>query len=116
MEEEDPSASGEREIKLEENMKRVYLTTWGQCSEAMKAKVMAAKNYETKAKECDRVWLLKTIRGIANRFEGQRNIFLSIDDARSAMNFYRQDSKESNHNYYSQFKYLVEAFECLDLG
>ena len=101
----------EREIELEENLKKIFVIIWGQCSDAMRAKITANDEYESKARNGDCVWLLTTIRAISNRFEGEKNIFLAIDDARSAIGAYRQAKNQTNHEYYVQFKYLVDAFE-----
>ena len=37
----------EREMRLEENLKKVFVVIWGQCSDTMRAKVAAINNYET---------------------------------------------------------------------
>jgi hypothetical protein len=56
---------------------------------------------------CDCIWLLKEIRGITHRFEGTRNIFISLDNAWS--NYYRY--KQTLHEYLIDFQSLVQVLK-----
>jgi Zinc knuckle len=55
--------------------------------------------------------LLATIKGVANKFESQKNIYVSIDMAKS--NFYSscQGQSEANATYMTQFKDLIAVIE-----
>ncbi len=44
-------------------------------------KLESLDEYEARSTDCDCVWLLKEIQGITHRFEGTRNVFISLDDA-----------------------------------
>jgi len=69
---------------LNSNLKTAYAVIWGKCSEAMKAKLTSFYDFETKSHESDCVWILKEIKGITYCFEGQRYIYLSLDNARTS--------------------------------
>ena len=68
---------------LEENKKEIYAAAWGQCSKPMKEKVRMTEDFEEMNKACNPLWLLKTIKAVSYQFEGQRNTFLALDDAKS---------------------------------
>jgi hypothetical protein len=47
----------------------------------MQSKLKYLDDFDEKSTKCDCVWLLKEIQGITHRFEGTRNVFISLDDA-----------------------------------
>jgi hypothetical protein len=65
----------------ESNLRAIYAIVWGQCSPMMQSKLKSLDNFETKRDACDCSWILKEIQGITHRFEGTRNVFISLDDA-----------------------------------
>jgi hypothetical protein len=71
---------------LESNPRAIYAIVWGQCSPMMQSKVESLDAFESKSGTCDCIWLLREIQGITHRFEGTRNVFISLDDAWS--NYY----------------------------
>ena len=98
---------------LDSNLKTVYAVIWGQCSEAVKAKVTSLDDFETKSHKCDCVcvWILKEIEGITYCFEGQRYIYLSLDDARTTYYTYTRGAEDSISSYLEHFRSLVEVLE-----
>jgi len=96
---------------LDSNLKTAYAVIWGQCSEAMKAKLTSLDDFETKSHKSDCVWILKEIKGITYRFEGQRYIYLSLDDARTSYYAYTQGAEDSISSYLEHFCSLVEVLE-----
>jgi len=74
---------------LESNTKAAYTIIWGQCSEALRAKVKSSSGYVSKSTACDCKWLLKTIHGIMLCFNGQRKIHHFISNAHGAYHAYR---------------------------
>jgi len=96
---------------LDSNLKTAYAVIWGQCSKAMKAKLTSLDNFEAKSHESDCVWILKEIKGITYRFEGQRYIYLSLDDARTTYYAYTQGAKDSISSYLEHFRSLVKVLE-----
>jgi hypothetical protein len=96
---------------LNSNLKTAYAVIWGQCSEAMKAKLTSLDDFETKSHKSDCIWILKELKGITYRFEGQRYIYLSLDDARTTYYAYTQGAKDSISSYVEHFCSLVEVLE-----
>jgi len=92
---------------LDSNLKTAYAVIWGQCSEAMKAKLTSLDDFETKSHESDCVWILKEIKGITYRFEGQHNIYLSLNKARISYCAYTQGAEDSISSYLGHFRSLV---------
>jgi len=96
---------------LDSNLKTAYAVIWGQCSKAMKAKLTSLDDFETKSHESDCVWILKEIKGITYRFEGQRYIYLSLDDARTSYYAYTRGAEDSISSYLEHFSSLVEVLQ-----
>jgi hypothetical protein len=96
---------------LDSNLKTAYAVIWGQCSEAMKAKLTSLDDFEAKSHKSDCVWILKEIKGITYRFEGQRYIYFSLDDARTSYYAYTQGAEDSISSYLEHFRSLVEVLE-----
>ncbi len=51
-----------RESTLVSNMVTIHAVAWGQCSEAMKARLKSLDGYQAKADANDCLWLLESIR------------------------------------------------------
>jgi len=99
---------------LDSNLKTAYAVIWGQCSEAMKARLTSLDNFETnetKSHESDCVWILKEIKGITYPFEGQRYIYPSLDNARTTYYAYTQGAKDSISSYLELFCSLVKVLK-----
>jgi hypothetical protein len=78
----------------------------------MQSKVESLDDYETKSSTCDcACWLLKEIQGVTHRFEGTRNVFISLDDAWSSYYGYRQGHKQTLHAFLKDFQGLVQVLE-----
>ena len=54
---------------------------------------------------------MQIIRGIEYKFERQKNIYLTLDNAKCAFYTYHQAADESNAAYMSKFKNTVEVIE-----
>jgi hypothetical protein len=100
-----------RKDLLESNSRSIYTIVWGQCSPMVQSKVESFDEFEAKSGDCDCVWLLKEIQGITHRFEGTRNVFISLDDAWSSYYSYRQGNKQTLHDYLKEYQGLVQVLE-----
>ena len=96
---------------LASNLKAAYTIIWGQCSETMRAKVKSSTEYTAKSAICDCEWLLKTIRGVTLKFDGQRKIHRSISDAHGAYHSYRPAPDVTLAVYLEEFSALVDTIE-----
>ena len=81
---------------LDSDLKTAYAVIWGQCSKAIKANLTSLDDFETKSHGSDCVWILTEIKGIPYRFEGQRYIYLSLDNARTTYYAYTQGALRIN--------------------
>ena len=63
------------------NLAALYAVIWGQCSESMKAKLKAARDYVDRAASNDCFWLLKQIKSVTLQFDDKRNGYIALLDA-----------------------------------
>jgi hypothetical protein len=96
---------------IKQHLKTLYSVTWGQCSEAMKAKLQTHDDFPANDLLADCAWLLKEIKAITFQFEGQRYLFLSLDDAHCDLCAYRQSATESLIAYHNTYKNKVDVLE-----
>jgi hypothetical protein len=97
--------------KLESNMRAIYAIVWGQCSPMMQSKLESLDAYSVESAKCACVWLLKEIQGITHRFEGTRNVFISLDDAWCSYYGYHQGAHQTLHEYLKEYQSLVQVLE-----
>jgi hypothetical protein len=100
-----------RTDKMESNLRAIYAIVWGQCSPMMQSKLESLDDYDDKSTDCDCVWLLKEIQGITHKFEGTRNVFISLDDAWCHYYAYHQGPNQSLHEYLKEYQSLVQVLE-----
>jgi hypothetical protein len=96
---------------LKGNLAAVYAVIWGQCSEAMKAKVKAAKDYQSKVDANDCLWILKQIKAITLQFDEKKNKFISLLDARTSLLNCRQFQGQSNDEYLESLRGWADTIE-----
>jgi hypothetical protein len=77
----------------------------------MRDKIKSLDEYKTKVAEGDCIWLLTNIKGIMMRFEGQRSLFLSLDDAERNLILFWQGPDMTLATYKTEFETLVDVFE-----
>ena len=96
---------------MESNLQATYAVIWGQCSEAMRAKLQGLEKYNDARDKCDCAWLLTQIKAIRHKFEEKRYGYASLNDAYN--NFYslRQQNEEALADYLHQFKENVDVLE-----
>lgn len=68
---------------LKDNIRTLYSTVWGQCSNLMRAKLGAVENYALINELKDSAALLREITGIYYQYDGHRNPYLALDHANS---------------------------------
>ena len=96
---------------LKSNLQAAYAIIWGQCSEAMKAKLQGLEKYETSRLACDCAWLLTQIKGIRHKFEEKRYGYASLNDAYTNFYLHRQQPDEPLSDYLHQFKENIDVLE-----
>jgi hypothetical protein len=100
-----------RADKLESNTRAIYAIVWGQCSPMMQSKLESLDDFKARSTDCDCIWLLQEIQGITHRFEGTRNVYISLDDAWELFYSYRQGPHQSLHEYLKEYQSLVQVLE-----
>lgn len=83
-----------RESVLASNQATIHAVTWGQCSEAMKAKVKTLTDYQERSDSNDCVWLLESIRAVTLELDEKRNGIMSLLDARGHLLNCRQGQNQ----------------------
>ena len=100
-----------RRRELEDNLRNVYAVAWGQCSEPMKAKLQSFAEFEDKDGVCDCVWLLTSVRAVTYKFDEQRDVCLSLCEARWLLESKRQQPQDTDAAHFEDFKTLVDTYE-----
>ena len=96
---------------IESNGRAIYAVIWGQCSPMMQSKLESLGSYEAKSTACDCVWILKEIQGITHRFEGTRNVFISLSDAWNSFYDFRQVSSQTLHDYHKEYQGILQVLD-----
>lgn len=90
----------------------MYSVIWGQCSLSIQAKLKQNTDFKQKNKDKDCVLLLNEIKSAIYRYNSTSDIFYSISEAQSNLEYAKQQ-KESDEEFYDNFRSHVEAFEHL---
>lgn len=75
----------------------------------MQSKLESLAEPDLKSIDCDCCWLSKETQGITHRFEGKRNVFISLDDAWSDCCSFRQGRNQDLHEHLKEHQALVQA-------
>lgn len=93
------------------NKDALYSIIWGQCSEALQAKLEGTSNFQNYEPIRCPIGLLKDIKQVSLKFENVTFKALAIDDAKLALYSFYQTKNDSLHQYYLKFKDLCDALE-----
>jgi hypothetical protein len=94
-----------------ENRDKLYTIIWGQCSEALQAKLKGTKAFKVYNPVKCPLSLLKDIKQLSLKFENVTFKAFAIYDAKIALSSFYQTKQDSLHSYYMKFKDLTEALE-----
>ena len=100
-----------RTRQLRGSLATIYAVAWGQCSEAMKAKVKSLDAYAERSGNNDCAWLLEQIRAITLQFDAKRNSFLSLMDARTNFLTCKQGQQQTPHDYLNTLRGWADTIE-----
>mmetsp|Transcript_36995 Transcript_36995/g.52267 ORF Transcript_36995/g.52267 Transcript_36995/m.52267 type:complete len:1117 (-) Transcript_36995:618-3968(-) len=99
-----------REMVLEEGIQKLYSVVWGQCTDAMQARLEGIREHGAIAATLDGIGLLKEIKSVAFQFENQKYQPVSVHMA--VRRFYLMSQGNSNnHDYLEKFNNNVELIE-----
>jgi hypothetical protein len=108
---EDVRDHAKRKRVLRDNLAAIQAVVWGQCSEAMKAKVKSLDGYETSAMDDDCEWLLKNIKAVTMQFDAKHNGFVSMLDATAGFVNCRQQQGQTPDSYLEALKSHADTIE-----
>lgn len=94
-----------------ENRDKIFTITWGQCSEALQAKLKGTKAFRTYNPIKCPISLLKDIKQVSLKFENVTFKAFAIYDAKMALAGFFQSKHDTLHEYYMKFKDLIDAME-----
>jgi hypothetical protein len=97
-----------------ENKCTMYSVIWSQCSEAMQAKIKSVPGYQTMNEDANSLSLLQEIKGIAYKFESQKNIYVAINLAKKSFFSTRQAQHETNAAFLTRYKDSIAVIEHYD--
>ena len=93
----------------EENKYALFTIAFGQCSPAMKAQLRSSNHSKGVETGHDIVRLLQDIKAIATKFDRRTYFLDALVKAKIAFFCMKQDQKESNADYFSRFKKIIEV-------
>ena len=99
-----------RSSYMDENVKKVFSLVWGQCTEALRAKLQGIDDFKAMWDSGDGLALLKAIKTICFRFESQKNIAHAIHDAKRRFYMLSQ-GKSTITQYLETFKNVVDVID-----
>ena len=100
-----------QEEQLKNNMSKIYVIVWGQCSSCLQAIIKGDNDYDSKHKRRDVIWLFDQIKittaGIDNKSNKYKNLLASL----MTLFTMRQGETESNDKFLTRFKSNVQTVE-----
>ena len=98
-----------RIIHLDENIRTLYSLVWGQCSDVVRQKVEANKEFEDIASSGDGIKLLIIFKGISFHFQSQKYICHSIHEALKRYYNCAQGRYATTQAYMEHFQNVYEV-------
>ena len=103
----------DKQVKREDNSKKVFALILGQCSQALLHRMEAHTTYEAVDSSNDPIQLLKLIQGCIYQRNTTRKAVHSYIDAKIALHNFRQDQEMETAVFLERFKELVHVYEEL---
>ena len=100
-----------RDSCFDENIKTLYSLMWGQCSEALRARLEGLDEYEEISTELKGLDLLIAIREIVYSFESQKFLPHAVVDAQRRLFLMYQGKSMTLQAYLEHFKDCIEVIE-----
>lgn len=108
---EDIKDYAKRKRALRGNLAAIQAVIWGQCSEAMKAKLKSIDGYEQSMSDDDCEWMLKNIKAITMQFDAKHNGYISMLDATAGFLNCRQQQGQTADSYLEALKGHADTIE-----
>ena len=100
-----------RSKTLKSDLVALHSVTWGQCSEALKAKIKTLAGYQENADKCDCVWLFGKIGSVMQKFEETRNGPTSMMIVFNNLMSCRQGPEQKVSDYVDRLRTIADKME-----
>ena len=100
-----------RRNTLTDNVQKLHLIVWGQCSKPMRVQLIRLKEFKSIDDKKDTVSLLMEVKAVSYEYKGHRNLYLTLDNAKTTLCAYSQKLYDTNTTHYNTFQALVEVVE-----
>jgi hypothetical protein len=100
-----------RGTMLAENLKTAYSLIYGQCSDAMRAKLESRENHLAIEAVADSIGLLENIRTVMFQFQSQRYAPLALHEAKCHFYLFLQDRHATCQQYHETFKNNIDMIK-----
>jgi hypothetical protein len=108
---EEIKALAKRKQTLRSNLSAVQAIIWGQCSEAMKARIKSLAEYDSRTAADDCKWFLGNIQAITMQFDERHHGYTSMLNAFAGLLNCRQQTEQSVSNYLEVLKSHIDTVE-----
>lgn len=92
-------------------MQQIFALIWGQCTEALQAKLQGLDNYDQLNEESDVLVLLKEMRKIAFNFQMHKYSHLALNETKQRFYHLIQGKSTSNQDYLKKSNNIVNVIE-----
>ena len=96
---------------LTENLKTVYSFVWGQCTDVMRQKIEAMKDFKTLSSTADGLGLLRSIRDLVYNFQSQKYLPQALHESTNWFYFCQQGKHMTTQAYLELFQNTVDIIE-----
>ena len=100
-----------REETYRSNMEQIFALIWGQCTEALQAKLQGLDNFDELNTNSDALGLLKEMKAIAFNFQMHKYSHLALNEAKRRFYHLVQGKHMSNQDYLKKFNNMVDVIE-----
>jgi hypothetical protein len=101
----------QREMDLLTNMQAVYSLVWGQCSDALQAKIKGEEDYKTKSKEYNTIWLLETLKRVTAGIDDEVNPTYNYHGTLRALMTMTQGASETNDEWQQRVEHAASNLQ-----
>jgi hypothetical protein len=96
---------------LKGHLAAMHSVAWGQCSEALKAKLKSLTGYKERSEAHDCVWLFGKIGSVMQKFEETRHAYTSMVVVMSSLSTCRQGSEQIVSDYIDRIRTIADTIE-----
>ena len=100
-----------REETYQSNIQQIFALIWGQCTEALQAKLRGLDNFDQLNSDSDALGLLKEMKAIAFNFQQHKYSHLALNEAKRRFYHLVQGKHTSNQDYLRKFNNMVDVIE-----